>query len=134
METILAQEKAFNALIYFVERIKPFCLTKAIQLLYIANETAVKDSGVPITWINLRAFKFEVSLRKKFDDAQFSDYEIDILDSVINKYGRLTAEQLVEILQAIIEVNNLQRLLDSDFKKSAFEVAYLSYLMEANLV
>lgn len=196
MEITLAQNKAFNALVYFAERIKPLYLTKAIKLLYLADEFAIKDSGVPITWLNYKAWKYgpvpeeiwnkvksaanletdiidQISVtsapshlpdgiilepRKEFDDAQFSDYEIDILDDVIKKYSRYSAEQLVEILHAegslwhkVVEKNNLQQqfvlksnrsdfvveftdLLDTDFKRSAFEVAYQAYLMQANLI
>jgi len=196
MEITLAQNKAFNALVYFAERIKPLYLTKAIKLLYLADEFAIKDSGVPITWLNYKAWKLgpvpeeiwnkvkaasnlEVEAidqikvtsassplpegivlepRKEFDDSQFSDYEIDILDDVIKKYGRYSAEQLVVTLHKegslwhkVVEKNNLQQqfalknnrsdfvveftdLLDTDLKRSAFEVAYQSYLMQENLI
>jgi uncharacterized phage-associated protein len=196
MEITLAQNKAFNALVYFAERIKPLYLTKAIKLLYLADEFAIKDSGVPITWLNYKAWKLgpvpeeiwnkvkaasnleveaidqiKVTLassplpegiilepRKEFDDSQFSDYEIDILEDVIRKYGRYSAEQLVETLHKegslwhkVVEKNNLQKqfalknnrsdfvveftdLLDTDLKRSAFEVAYQSYLMQENLI
>jgi 1-deoxy-D-xylulose 5-phosphate reductoisomerase len=33
-------------------------LTKAIKLLYIADEKAIKETGVPITWLNYKAWKF----------------------------------------------------------------------------
>ena len=201
MEITLAQEKAFNALVYFAERIKLLYLTKAIKLLYIADEKAIKETGVPITWLNYKAWKFgpvpedvynKVKLahnlqkmgseavtidqlivssppdrlpdgcilepRKEFDDSQFSDYEIEVLDAVIKECGNFSGEQLVEVLHKegslwhkVVEKNNLQQqfelksnrsdfvielteLLDTDFKKSAFEVAYQSYLMQANLM
>ena len=201
MEITLAQEKAFNALVYFAERIKLLYLTKAIKLLYIADEKAIKETGVPITWLNYKAWKFgpvpedvyiKVKLahnlqkmgseavtidqlivssspdrlpdgcilepRKEFDDSQFSDYEIEVLDAVIKERGNFSGEQLIEVLHKegslwhkVVEKNNLQQqfelksnrsdfvielteLLDTDFKKSAFEVAYQSYLMQANLM
>lgn len=201
MEITLAQEKAFNALLYFAERIKLLYLTKAIKLLYIADEKAIKETGVPITWLNYKAWKYgpvpediydkvkyahnlqkmgsnvapieqlEISSPpadlpdgtilepgKAFDDSQFSDYEIDVLDAVIKEYGGCSGEQLVEVLHKegslwhmIVEKNNLQQqfelksnrsdfiiefteLLDTDFKKSAFEVAYQSHLMQSNLM
>lgn len=201
MELTLTQDKAFNALIYFAERIQPLYLTKAIKLLYIADEKAIRDSGVPITWLNYKAWKLgpvaedvynklkDISQLQKsgiglgelgpihtsippehlpdgiileptkgFDDAQFSDYEIDVLDAVIKDYGKYTGEQLIDILHQenslwhkVVKENNLQAqfdlksnrsdfiveltdLLDTDFKKSAFEVAYQSYLMQSNLM
>ena len=57
MEITLAQDKAFNALVYFAERIKPLYLTKAINLLYLADELAIKQSGVPVTWLNYKVWK-----------------------------------------------------------------------------
>ena len=196
MEITLAQNKAFNALVYFAERVKPLYLTKAIKLLYLADEYAIKDSGVPVTWLNYKAWKYgpvpeeiwnkiksasnleinvidQISVTsppshlpdgiilkpvKEFDDSNFSDYEIDVLDHVIKQYGSFNAEQLVDILHKegslwhkVVEKNNLQQqfalksnrsdfvielteLLDTDFKKSAFEVAYQSYLMQDNLI
>jgi uncharacterized phage-associated protein len=201
MEITLAQDKAFNALVYFAEKLKPLYLTKAIKLLYLADEMAIKESGVPVTWLNYKAWKFgpvpedifnkvkfahnqrrlgieqspisQINVvpapsnlpegivlepARAFDDSQFSDYEVEILDKVISTYGKYNAEQLVEILHkedslwhSIVEKNNLQQqfelknnrsdyiielthLLDSDFKKSAFEVAYQSYLMQENLM
>lgn len=201
MEITLAQDKAFNALVYFAERIKPLYLTKAIKLLYIADEMAIKQSGVPVTWLNYKVWKLgpvaediyqkvksahlgyqkgdgshsinhlAVSSRsgalgdgillepaKAFDDSQFSDYDIEILDAVVNAYGKLNSDQLIDILHAEgtlwhkkVVANNLDEqfalknnrsdfiielteLLDTDFKKSAFEVAYQSYLMQNELL
>jgi uncharacterized phage-associated protein len=201
MEITLAQDKAFNALLYFADKLKPLYLTKGIKLLYLADEMAIKDSGVPVTWLNYKAWKLGpvpedifnkvksahhlrktgvdqtpicqinavsaplnlpdgiiLEPAKVFDDAQFSDYDIDILDAVILNYGKYNAEQLVEILHQqgslwhkVVAENNLQQqfelknnrsdyiieltdLLDSDYKKSAFEVAYQSYLMQSNMI
>ncbi|WP_161973462.1 Panacea domain-containing protein [Arcticibacter tournemirensis] len=197
MEITLAQNKAFNVLVYYAERIQPLNLTKAIKLLYIADEKAMRQSGVPITWLNYKAWKlgpvqediyFKIKQandysksgvdgslevvsaptvlpdgivlkpRKPFDDSQFSDYEIDVLDEVLKQYGKYTSEQLVEILHRegslwhkVVKEHHLEKqfelknnrsdyvieltdLLDTDFKKSAFEVAYRSYLMQANLI
>lgn len=201
MELSLAQSKAFNALVYFAEHIKPLYLTKGIKLLYIADEKAIRESGVPVTWLNYKAWKFGpvpedifyrvkrshslqkaglqhtevdgliisdpapglpdgivLSPKRAFDDSQFSDYEIEVLDEVIRQYGKYTGEQLEEILHGegslwhkVVKENNLEQqfelksnrsdfvielseLLDTDFKKSAFEVAYQSYLMQENFM
>lgn len=201
MEITLAQDKAFNALVYFAERIKPLYLTKAIKLLYLADEMAVRQTGVPITWLNYKVWKlgpvaediyFKVKFAhhqlqkgtggntikhlqvatppeplrdgillepaKVFDDAQFSDYDIDILDSIIKTYGKLNSDQIIELLHAegtlwhkLVAANDLAQqfelknnrsdfiieltdLLDTDYKKAAFEVAYQSYLMQNELI
>jgi len=201
MTITLAQEKAFNALVYFAERIQPLYLTKAIKLLYLADEYAIKKSGVPITWLDYKVWRFgpvpeEVYNRvkrvanqkqagleadslpyldvtappstlpdgvmlvpiKTFDDSEFSDYDISILQQVVERYGHYSGEQLVDALHKkgtlwhrIVSANNLEEqfqlkgnrsdyvieftdLLDTDYKKAAFEVAYQSYLMESNLM
>jgi len=201
MEITLAQDKAFNALIYFAERIKPLYLTKAIKLLYLADEMGMKQTGVPITWLNYKVWKlgpvpediyakvkFANQLMQKgitenaiahlkvsappeqyrdgilleparpFDDSQFSDYDVEILDTIISSYGKLNSDQIIALLHAegtlwhkLVEANNLNQqfelknnrsdyvieltdLLDSDYKRSAFEVAYHSYLMHSELL
>lgn len=200
MELTLAQEKAFNALVYFAERIKPLYLSNAMKLLYMADEQAIKETGVPITWLDYKVGKFgpvpediynkvkqvdnlqklengdgsiynlkisdsPVDLPeglvlnpiKPFNDDEFSDYEIGELQAVVDKYGKLTSEQLVGMLHQedtlwhkVVQANNLQQqfelksnrsdyvieftnLLDTDYKKAAFEVAYQSHLMQQNL-
>lgn len=40
----------------------------------------------------------EIEARAEFDDSEFSDAEIGMMDSVLKKYGRCSAEQLVELL------------------------------------
>ncbi|MBE5320939.1 SocA family protein [Pedobacter sp. MR2016-19] len=170
IEFTLAQDKAFNALVYLAERIKPLFLTKAINLLYLADEMAVRQTGVPITWLNYKVWKLgpvpediyqqvkfahhqyqkgngsqmikhlEVSEplnplsddillapAEAFDDSQFSDYDIEVLDHIIKAYGELNFVQKSNRSDFIIE---LMELLDTDFKRSAFEVAYQSYLMQ----
>ena len=200
MEITLAHDKAFNALVYFAERIKPLYLTKAIKLLYLADEMAMKQTGVPITWLNYKVWKLGpvpediyqqvkfarhqlqkgeggntisyltvstpkdlqrdwilLEPAKAFDDSQFSDYDIEILDAIISTYGKLNSDQIIELLHAegtlwhqLVEANDLKdqfelknnrsdfvipltNLLDSDYKRSAFEVAYQSYLMQNEL-
>ncbi|HWV71401.1 MAG TPA: Panacea domain-containing protein, partial [Pseudosphingobacterium sp.] len=161
---------------------------------------AIKETGVPITWLDYKVGKFgpvpediynkvkqvdnlqklengdgsiynlkisdsPVDLPeglvlnpiKPFNDDEFSDYEIGELQAVVDKYGKLTSEQLVGMLHQedtlwhkVVQANNLQQqfelksnrsdyvieftnLLDTDYKKAAFEVAYQSHLMQQNL-
>jgi uncharacterized phage-associated protein len=140
--TIL-NDKIGNTLIYLAERINDLSLTKALKLLYIIDEMSVKETGVPVTWLEYKAWKYgpvseeiynEVKNRVKchnnrplslesyikvkpfinpkevasenlylepindFDDSEFTDYEINLLDKIIDKYGNHTAKWLVELL------------------------------------
>lgn len=49
--------KIGNAIIYIVDRIKPAYFTKVLKLLYILDETSVKETGVPFTWLDYKAWK-----------------------------------------------------------------------------
>lgn len=69
---------------------------------------------------------------RPFDDSRFSDFEIGILDQIIGQYGHCTSEQLADILRD--KSQSVEQLLDTDYKKAAFEVAYQSYLMESDLM
>jgi len=46
------KDKVGNIMVYLAERIKPLYHTKLIKLLYFIDEYAVKDNGIPITWLD----------------------------------------------------------------------------------
>lgn len=121
------QDKIGNLMILLAERINPLYHTKLIKLLYLIDESAIKDSGVPITWLDYQLWQYGpvapesfyikgdnnifgkfISTEKTqfgsivksnipFDNKQFSEYEMSIIDMIINKYGRMSAEELVNI-------------------------------------
>jgi uncharacterized phage-associated protein len=133
-------DKIGNLIIYLVDEIEKrhlqkVFLTKLLKLLYIIDETAVKETGVPVTGLDYRVWKMgpvafdvysdlaknsseqlgffaeakkpdaaserEWALIKsvsKFDDSEFSDYEMDLFDRVINEFGYLKKEDLIELL------------------------------------
>jgi uncharacterized phage-associated protein len=139
----LLNDKIGNLLIYLSSNIKDLTLTKALKLLYVIDETSMKEVGVPVTWLEYKAWEYGpvapeiyeeikngitcgpnsqlvgtyinvsakdnpvdpskspiklISSVKEFDDSEFSDYEIGLLDKVIKKFGNKTAKQLVEHL------------------------------------
>ena len=123
----LAQEKASNALTYFAKRIKSIQLKKAIKLLQIADQIAINQTGVPIVWIKDIPWNgYVLGSRKEFDDSQFCDYEIDIMEMVINQYAGYSDKQL---LNFEMQFSQMQY---AEFKKAAYELAYQSHLMEDN--
>lgn len=130
-------EKVGNLIIYLVDGIKKkyrqeTYLTKLLKLLYIIDETSVRETGVPVTGLdysvwkmgpvpyfvykdlmhdnsNLLSFFAEAKKGEKgdwaliksvntFDDSEFSDYEITLMDRVINDYGYLQKDRLIELL------------------------------------
>ena len=50
------REKIGHCLIYFSKK-QPISLTKALKLLFLLDETSVKETGVPITWLDYYAWE-----------------------------------------------------------------------------
>lgn len=126
---IINKELVGNLIILLAERCAPLYHTKLLKLLYLIDEAAIKDSGVPITWLDYKAWQYGpvdpalfnlpgnfpeyinvikednpsggVSTRivpvGEFNDARFSDYDLDIIESVLSRYGNKTATELVSI-------------------------------------
>ncbi len=63
----------------------------------------------------------KIESNNQFDDSEFSDYEIELIDRVIKDYGRFTSTELIELLhetnslwhQIIVE-KKLQPIFDSN--------------------
>lgn len=53
----ILNEKIANILVFLSENIDELFLTKALKLLYIIDETAVKESGCPITWLDYKFWR-----------------------------------------------------------------------------
>lgn len=130
-------DKIGNLIIYLVDvidekyRQKVF-LTKLLKLLYIIDETAVRETGVPVTGLDYRVWKmgpvaydvykdlmfdnseklsfFAEAYKKgdgewalirsvnKFDDSEFSDYEMAMIDRVVDQYGHYQSDALIKLL------------------------------------
>lgn len=121
------REKVGNLMVYLADRLKPLYHTKLIKLLYLIDEAAVKDRGIPITWLDYKVwqhgpvapetyyikcggetFKDFVSAKKvdngfviepvtSFYDGDFSEYDFDIIDGVIAEYGNWKPSDLVTL-------------------------------------
>ncbi|HLP55848.1 MAG TPA: Panacea domain-containing protein [Fluviicola sp.] len=63
----------------------------------------------------------KIESNNQFDDSEFSDYEMELIDRVIRDYGRLSSSELIELLhennslwhQIVVE-KNLQPIFDSE--------------------
>lgn len=63
----------------------------------------------------------KIESNNQFDDSEFSDYEIELIDRVIKSYGHYTSSQLIDLLhetnslwhQKVVE-KNLQSIFDSN--------------------
>lgn len=118
-----------NLIILLCDKCSPLSHTKLLKLLYIIDEDAIKDSGIPITWLDYKVWKFgpvdpaifyiennfgdyikinrvdgyngnvnsHIKPKKSFDDSKFSDYDMRIIEKVIEKYGDKKAKELVDL-------------------------------------
>lgn len=166
-----------NLMILLSDRCKPLYHTKLLKLLFLIDEESVLRTGVPITWLNYKAWQLgpvneDVFLSKftgfnkfdkyvsfhhagdgscvikpisVFDDSEFCDLDIEIINDVIAKYGNKSCRELVELTHrrgsiydetkkkygiefsgnnrtSDIEIN-FRDLLDSCSKKAAYQYA-----------
>lgn len=151
-------DKIGNLIIYLVDEIQsrhrqPLFLTKLLKLLYIIDEMAVKETGVPVTGLDYRVWKmgpvpFEVykdfmhddseklsffaEAQKKgesaliksvntFNDSEFSDYEMNLIDRVINENGLYQKDTLIEFLheegslwKKVVDEKSLQKTFEKE--------------------
>jgi uncharacterized phage-associated protein len=135
--------KIGNILAYMAIQTESLYMTKALKLLYIIDETAVRQSGAPITWLDYKVWKngpvapeiynelrhnqfvtydklpinlsdfigvqrfrnaksnqmdVKIIAKKTADFSQFSDFETNIITTVVNQFAHLNATQLIDLL------------------------------------
>lgn len=122
--------KIGNSVVYLSERIPKLSKTKLLKLLYILDEISIKKSGIPFLNLKYKVWKFgpvseelfielssEATLLDKyivregeeniikakadFNDDEFSDNDIDLMNFVIDKFGNKSAKELVSYTHRI---------------------------------
>jgi len=53
----LLNDKIGNIIRYFSSQVSHLSLTKLLKLLYLTDETAMRETGSPVTWLEYRAWK-----------------------------------------------------------------------------
>lgn len=136
-------DKISNVLNYFASQIDYLSMTKTLKLLYILDETSIKETGTPVTWLDYKVWENgpvaidvyneikhqevycyqgkelsllkSIQLEKKFnsdrnseevflkpngnfDETIFNRYELNLLNTIVFKYGNWNATQLIEFL------------------------------------
>jgi uncharacterized phage-associated protein len=155
-------DKIGNLIVYLVDEIKRkhkqnTYLTKLLKLLYIIDETSVKETGAPVTGLDYRVWKMgpvaydvykdfvfddsnqfatlaegkkstskvtnndivKIESVNHFDDSEFSDYEMELIDTIVDKFGHFDGEALINLLHEkgslwdkIVEANKLMPLFE----------------------
>lgn len=133
------REKLGNILIYISDRTKSNkgvypSLTKVLKLLYLIDETSVKKSGVPITWLDYYAWKrgpvasdvyFEVERLKKKQvidtDLTLDDFiTSDTQEHKSSKYTSITPKkEFNDRIFSKYEMNVINEVLKKYGKKKA---------------
>ncbi len=179
-------DKIGNTIIYLIDKIGILYLTKAIKLLYITDEISIKETGVPFTWLDYKAWKmgpvpediyFELRYKqrcldehcnisiskyvdvqieanpvspdrdaykllksKPFSEDEFSEYEIDLLNRVISRYGGKSANELIDILHLegtlwdkVVKENNLKIYFDLQNETSPVVIPLIELIKEDGL-
>lgn len=121
------KNKIGNLMVFLADKLKPLYHTKLIKLLYLIDEAAVKDRGIPITWMDYKVWQYGpvapetyyikdgnsvfsefISIKKTdkgtvivpkkdFDDSEFSEYNFVIINQVLEEYGNRTVDELVQV-------------------------------------
>jgi len=160
----LQNEKIGNLLVYLASKIKDLGITKTLKLLYLIDETSVREVGTPVTWLEYKvwemgpvavdvynevqhlkhsilssfiriekkqAFDYETTIIKaikNFDDSEFNDYEMELIDRIIEKYGSMPAKNLIDIL------HKEDTLWHKNVIKNELQFAFSLYNRRSNVV
>ena len=127
------KELVGNLIILLAKKCAPLYQTKLIKLLYLIDEEAIRERGIPITWPDYKVWQFGpvdpavfyirnfseyissetttsidgnaattiISPKKEFDDDEFSEYDLEIIEKTLVKYQNKTANELVNITHKV---------------------------------
>lgn len=148
------KNKTGNLIVYMISKLNNLEHKKLTKLLYLVDEAAIKDRGIPVTWLEYSAWKFgpvapeiyniketgknifsefvKVERDEKganvlialssFDKSEFSEYEMDMIDSVIKQFGTKNFDELVDVTHkegsawdTIMKENNVPNGTDTDY-------------------
>ncbi len=115
-------DKLGNTLIYLSESIPNMSKTKALKLIYILDEISIKKSGIPFLNLHYHLWKYGpvdvclydelsnsnpfllkayikkdrsyITPKKAFNDDEFSENDIKLMDFVIKEFGKKSAKAL----------------------------------------
>ena len=127
------KELVGNLIILLAKKCASLYHTKLIKLLYLIDEEAIRERGIPITWLDYKVWQYGpvdpavfyirnfseyissetttsidgnaattiISPKKEFDDDEFSEYDLEIIEKTLVKYQNKTANELVNITHKV---------------------------------
>lgn len=116
--------KIGNTVVYLADRIPNLSKTKLLKLLYILDEISIKKSGIPLLNLTYKVWKFgpvseeifielssdlvllknyvdrapgshNIVSKAAFQEDEFSENDIELLNFVIDKFGNNTVQELI---------------------------------------
>lgn len=141
--------KIGNTIVYFINKIPNISKIKLLKLLYILDELSIKKSGIPCLNLTYKVWKFgpvaeeifielseEPTLLKgffksvnnnqfkaisNFEDGEFTDNDIDLMNMIVDEFGSKTDEELVAYTHRnntpwhiVAKNNNVLSLLETE--------------------
>lgn len=104
-----------NIILYLAVSIKYLYLTKLIKLLYLIDETSIKESGVPITWLDYKVWEKGPVPKSIYIDLKHDDAKLfsDLIESVDDGSGqRILAKKEANISDfSEYEFNILKKII-----------------------
>lgn len=67
------QEKVGQLMLWLSKEVPDLYITKLLKLLYLCDEVAVKETGVPITWLKYHVWQYGPVPVVIYDDLNFKD-------------------------------------------------------------
>lgn len=104
--------KIGNILAYIADNCSPLYMTKALKLLYLIDEQAVRTSGTPITWLDYKVWKNGPVAQELYQELKFNQ---------VNTFGeeRVSLESFIQIERAPNHKNKEQLDVKITAKKAA---------------
>lgn len=120
-------ERLGNTIVFLVEKIQPLYKTKLLKLIYLLDELATSRNGIPFLGLEYKVWQagpvssdlyeelnqpyllepfitleqdnkgVKVIAKKKFNDDEFSEMEVNLMKEIVQRYKITPAEKLVEI-------------------------------------
>ena len=109
----------------------------APETYYIKYRQSVFDSFVSLYENNIGENKLLLFPKVDFDDSEFSDYEMDIIDDVLKEYGTKSPSQLVNVTHepgSLWDQTRLQYGIDfTKTKKTDISLDFTKLIKDDNL-
>jgi len=116
--------KIGNIILYLASCIKYLYLTKLIKLLYLIDEISIKESGVPVTWLDYKVWEKgpvpkSIYIDLKHDDAKLFSNLIESVDDGLGQ--RILAIKEADVSDfSKYELNTLKQII-KDFGEMSGE-------------